>query len=95
MVDRCPNCDLQYEREEGYWLGAVLINTVVTIGLFTATMTTWAIASWPEPPWTTMTATGIVINLIVPLLFYPLSKTLWVAIEISAHPPVVDRRPFD
>ncbi len=95
MVDRCPACDLQYEREEGYWLGAVLINTVVTIGLFTVTMITWAIASWPEPPWTTMTATGIVINLIVPLLFYPLSKTLWVAIEISVHPPVVDSRSFD
>ena len=95
MVDRCPTCDLQYEREEGYWLGAVLINTVVTIGLFTVTMVTWAIATWPEPPWTTMTATGIVINLIVPLLFYPLSKTLWVAIEISAHPPVVGPRSFD
>jgi hypothetical protein len=42
-----------------------------------------------------MTATGIVINLIVPLLFYPLSKTLWVAIEISVHPPVVGPRSID
>lgn len=87
MVDRCPTCDLKYEREEGYWLGAVLINTAVTIGLFLAAMIVWALLAWPDPPWTAMTATGIVINLLVPLLFYPLSKTLWVAIEISAHPP--------
>jgi len=87
MVDRCPTCHLQYEREEGYWLGAVLINTVATIGLFAVTMISWAVTTWPDPPWTTMTATGIVINLITPLLFYPVSKTLWVAIDISAHPP--------
>lgn len=87
MVDRCPGCGLVYEREEGYWLGAVLINTAVTIGLFAVTMIVWGMATWPDPPWTAMTATGIVINLAVPLLFYPLSKTLWVAIEISAHPP--------
>ncbi len=87
MVDRCPSCDHKYEREEGYWLGAVLINTAFTIVLFAVAMVVWAIATWPDPPWTAMTATGIVINLLVPLLFYPMSKTLWVAVEISAHPP--------
>jgi len=87
MVDRCPSCDHKYEREEGYWLGAVLINTAITIVLFAVAMVVWAIVAWPDPPWTAMTATGIVINLLVPLLFYPMSKTLWVAVEISAHPP--------
>jgi uncharacterized protein (DUF983 family) len=87
MVDQCPTCLLTYEREEGYWLGAVLINTTFTIGLFAAVMITWALASWPDPPWTAMTATGIVINLVVPLVFYPVSKTLWVALETTLHPP--------
>lgn len=83
MVERCPGCRLEYEREEGYWLGAVLINTAVTILLFATIMIVWAVVTWPHPPWTAMTATGIVINLLVPLLFYPVSKTLWVAIETS------------
>ena len=87
MVDQCPTCLLTYEREEGYWLGAVLINTAFTIGLFAAVMITWALTSWPDPPWTAMTATGIVINLLVPLAFYPVSKTLWVALETTLHPP--------
>lgn len=87
LVDQCPTCDHKYEREEGYWLGAVLINTVVTLALFGAVMLVWAMKAWPDPPWTAMTATGIVINLLVPLVFYPLSKTLWVAIEITARPP--------
>lgn len=83
----CPQCGLHYEREEGYWLGAILINTAVTIGLFGLGMTVWGVTTWPDPPWGLMTGTGIAFNLLFPVLFYPFSKTLWVAIEVSAHPP--------
>lgn len=68
-------------------MGAVLINTAVTMVVFLATMILWAVTAWPDPPWGAMTVVGIAVNLIVPILFYPLSKTLWVAIEITAHPP--------
>ena len=87
LTEACPTCDLRYEREEGYWLGAILINTVATIGLFGLGTILWAIATWPDPPWNTMLVIGIGFNLIAPVVFYPYSKTLWVAIEITAHPP--------
>lgn len=92
LVDTCPACGLRYEREEGYWLGAILINTAATIGLFGVLMIGWALATWPDPPWGTMTAVGIGMNLVLPILLYPWSKTLWVAIEITAHPPAVVSR---
>lgn len=85
LLDRCPGCTIQYEREEGYWLGAIVINTAVTIGLFMVTMVVWAALAWPDPPWGTMTAVGAIINLVVPLVFYPLSKTLWLAVEIGSR----------
>lgn len=87
LAASCPQCGLRYEREEGYWLGAILINTAATIGAFGAGTIIWAIATWPDPPWGLMTAVGIGFNLIAPIVFYPFSKTLWVAIEITAHPP--------
>jgi uncharacterized protein (DUF983 family) len=86
LRETCPGCGVKYEREQGYWLGAILINTVVTIVLFGTAMVVWGILAWPDPPWGTMTAVGVIINLLVPLLFYPLSKTLWVAIDITLHP---------
>lgn len=91
LVDECPMCRLRYEREEGYWLGAILINTAATIGLFGVGMVAWAVATWPDPPWNLMLVAGIGFNLIVPIAFYPYSKTLWVAIEITAHPPARGR----
>ena len=91
LVDECPTCGLRYEREEGYWLGAILINTAATIGAFGLGMVLWAVATWPDPPWDTMLVVGIAFNLIAPIVMYPYSKTLWVAIEITAHPPAERR----
>lgn len=92
LTDTCSECGLRYEREEGYWLGAILINTAFTIGAFGVGMIVWAIATWPDPPWGVMTIVGIGFNLIAPIVFYPYSKTLWVAMEITAHPPGVPSR---
>lgn len=36
MLPRCPQCRLAYHRESGYFLGAMIINYVVTALLVTA-----------------------------------------------------------
>ena len=36
IVETCPRCGHLYEREEGYWLGAVLLNTIAAVILFAA-----------------------------------------------------------
>jgi len=46
----CPQCGHRFEREQGYWLGAVIINTAVTFGLFLMIGVTIAAATWPEVP---------------------------------------------
>ena len=37
--DRCPRCNFPLRREEGHWIGALGMNTVVTFGLLVVTMT--------------------------------------------------------
>lgn len=86
LRERCLRCGILFEREEGYWLGAILINTAITIALFGLGSVWWAVATWPDPPWGALTGAGIAFNLVFPILFYPFSKTLWFAIEITAHP---------
>lgn len=84
--EECPRCDLHFERESGYWLGAMTINLVVTqllfFGIFIGTM----LASWPDVPWTPILITGAVLNITVPILFYPWSKTLWLALDHAFFP---------
>jgi uncharacterized protein (DUF983 family) len=86
MNEICSSCGLRFEREEGYWLGAVAINTVVTIGAFAATLVVWAVLAWPDPPWTAITIVGVAVSALTPIVFHPWSRALWMALEGSAHP---------
>lgn len=87
MVDDCPRCGLHFERVEGHWLGAVGINTVITFGLMILALAAVFIASAPDAPagwWVVALTLGFGL---VPLILYPVSKTLWTAIDLLMRPP--------
>jgi uncharacterized protein (DUF983 family) len=86
LREHCPRCGLQFEREEGYWVGALIINTVITFGVFLAIFVGGMVLTWPEVPWTGLMVVTISAMAIVPVAFYPLSKTVWMALELSWHP---------
>jgi uncharacterized protein (DUF983 family) len=81
MVDDCPGCGLHFERTEGYWLGAMLINLAVTMGAFLVVFLGVMIATWPDVPWNGLTIAVVVVSAIVPVVFHPIARTLWVAAE--------------
>ena len=87
LTDRCPGCGLRFERHEGYWLGAVAINTGATIAVFFAVFVAGMVTTWPDVPWNGLLVVTVAVNLLFPIVFYPWSKTLWVAIDLSMHPP--------
>lgn len=86
VADICPTCGLRYEREQGYWIGAMIIDTAVTFGMFLLVFVGGMIITWPEVPWTGLFIVTVAVNLIVPIAFYPWAKLLWVAMELSWHP---------
>jgi uncharacterized protein (DUF983 family) len=86
LKDHCHRCGLGFEREEGYWVGALIVNTVVTFGSFLVVFVGGMLAFWPEVPWGALMAVTIAVNAVVPVVFYPFSKTLWMALELSWHP---------
>jgi hypothetical protein len=43
--------------------------------------------TWPTPPWTWLLYGGVLLMLIVPVLFYPFSKTLFLAFDLLFRPP--------
>ena len=86
MVDRCPQCGLFFEREEGYWTGAVAINTIVTELVFAIVVVSAIVWTWPDIPTKPLLIVAVALNGIFPLFFYPYSKTIWVAIDLILHP---------
>jgi uncharacterized protein (DUF983 family) len=85
MVERCPRCGLLFEREEGHWVGAMIVNFVVTEIAFVLVLVGGLLLTWPDVPWVGLTVVGVLTNLAVPILFYPTSKTIWVGIDLLMH----------
>jgi uncharacterized protein (DUF983 family) len=84
MHERCPVCDLKFEREPGYFLGAMYVSYalgLVIIALIAALL--WAVTGW----WITKDTIWAVV------LFLPLAPTitlfarvLWIYLDQSVDP---------
>jgi hypothetical protein len=48
------------------------------------------LATWPDPPWTPILFGGGALMVLMPIAFYPLSKTLWLAIDLVFRPAQPD-----
>ena len=86
MKHHCDRCGLRFEREEGYWVGSIIINTTVTFATFIIVFISLVAATWPDVPWPAVMGVTIVANALIPVVFYPISKAIWLALEMSWHP---------
>jgi uncharacterized protein (DUF983 family) len=85
MVERCPRCDFRFEREQGAFIGAVGINTIVTFTVLLVVVVTSFVATYPDGLAVAL-GIAVVAAVALPVVFYPFSKTLWVAIELAMRP---------
>lgn len=91
----CPTCGVSFDREEGYFLGAYAVNLIVAeilalalaLGLIFGTGLRRADLLWQE-------AIAIGLAVALPLLFFPFSRTIWIALDLMLDPPaaVPERR---
>jgi uncharacterized protein (DUF983 family) len=87
MLAACPRCGLVFEAEEGYWVGAMTWNIIITELLFVAIVGIGVALTWPELPVWPLVIVGVALNGLFPIFFYPISKTLWVATDLAFFHP--------
>jgi hypothetical protein len=88
MVDNCPGCGYTFAREEGFFLGAFVINFGATIALLAVIMAGFigVLASGgSHGALVTVAVLAAAEVVVVPVLFYPYSKTVWSAIDLAMH----------
>ena len=93
MVERCPGCALLLDRGDAFFLGAFVINFGVTELMLGIAIAIMVALTLPEPPLVVIAALAAGVTLTVPFLFYPFSKTLWLAAEMVMRPPLPDWAP--
>lgn len=87
---RCPQCGLASDRVAGHWIGAVGINTVVTFALMFAVLLGTLFGTYPDLTLVPLLPVTVGIAVLVPLLFWPCSQTLWTAIDLMLRPAEIE-----
>ena len=86
LAERCPRCRLRFERIEGHWLGALGLNTIVSFGVLFCVVAGGLALSHPGYRMAPLLAAAVGTAVVVPLAFFPSSKTLWTAIDLCMRP---------
>ena len=88
LADTCPRCGLLIEREEGYWVGALIINIAVAMAAYGVFLIGGLVLFWPDPPYPVLLFGGMALMALLPVVVYPWSKTLWWWLDTAfIHPP--------
>lgn len=88
LCSSCPGCGLHLDRDEpGYWIGSYTINLFATEGAFVVYLLIALVSTWPAVPWTAVLWGGILVGLATPVLLFPFTKTLYLAIDLCVRPP--------
>jgi uncharacterized protein (DUF983 family) len=79
MCARCAACGLRYEREQGYFVGAIYLNYAVTVGV--AAGTVLVLDSIIGLTLAQQLALGVALCVLVPLLFFRYARSLWLSLD--------------
>jgi len=79
MHERCEASGLRYEREQGYFVGAIYVNYAFTVVVAAGTV---LVLDWTFG--LTLTAQlviGIALGVLAPVLFFRYARSLWLSLE--------------
>lgn len=82
--ERCSACNFAFEREPGYYSGAMAVNLVVSELLIAAIAV--PLAASQSVSVTTLIALGVTLPFLLPVLFYRPTKSLWMSVDHFFHP---------
>ncbi|HUR71224.1 MAG TPA: DUF983 domain-containing protein [Candidatus Limnocylindrales bacterium] len=84
MHDHCSRCTLKFEREQGYFIGAIYINYIATVAI--AVPGFFLLDAFTHATINQQLALWIPFALVFPLLFFHHSRSLWLVFDHLFNP---------
>lgn len=84
MNDNCAHCGLKFEREQGYFIGAIYINYAATVVI--AVPGFFLLDAFANITIKQQLALWVLFAVIFPLLFFHHSRSLWLALDHYFNP---------
>lgn len=88
--DACHGCHLRWRRgDSGFELGAAAVSAIIVMGPLLLALGVVVAFTWPEMPVVPLLIMLGMGAVILPMLSYPTSYTLWQALDIVMRPVTV------
>jgi len=84
MYPNCPHCGLKFEKEQGYFVGAIYVNYAATVLL--AVPGFFVLDAFTNITINRQLSIWIPFSIIFPLLFFHHSRSLWLALDHLLNP---------
>jgi uncharacterized protein (DUF983 family) len=83
----CPTCGFLLDRgQDDFFVGAYTINLIVAELAVVLSGGVVLFVSWPDVPWAVLTYALAAFVVILPVLTYPFSRQLWLAVDVIFQP---------
>ena len=84
---RCGSCGIRVERgEHDYFMGSMLLNFSLTGLLLLVGVAVFLVVQWPDVDWDWLEWGAPVAMIALPVILFPFTKLLWLAIDIAMRP---------
>ncbi|MEJ6797970.1 MAG: DUF983 domain-containing protein [Crocinitomicaceae bacterium] len=82
--DECPNCGLDYQREPGYYFGALYVSYALGVAIFATIYWSFALFVKDYSVWWPILVIAVASILTGPYL-YALSKIIWINMFVKSE----------
>ena len=87
LREACLRCGTSLDRRESdFYIGAIAMNLAMAEGLFAVGLVVVLVRTWPDVPWDALEIWAPVAMLATPVLLYPVTKLLWLALDLAFRP---------
>lgn len=86
MHTHCSNCGLRYERESGFFFGAMYVSYAINIALFVTATVGFYLFLKPYVDWRWYIFGYVVISLVLSPVIFRLSRSLWLSMMTKYDP---------
>ncbi len=91
MYPECLSCDLRFEREQGYFVGAIYINYAATVSIMIAGY--FLLEYAVKPPLGAQLLIWSAFGIAFPVVFFRYSRSLWLSLDYIFSPEDVPEPP--
>jgi uncharacterized protein (DUF983 family) len=84
MHEQCAVCHLRFEREQGYFLGAMYVNYALTVGIVLSGY--FALAWWTALPLAYHLVLWGSVSVFCPLVLFRYARGVWLSVDYIFNP---------